>query len=65
MRLAIILLLILMLTSCVSAPLNGVSGPHQRTRYYDNRGRFEGYSIDNGNTIKYYNRNGKYIGRSK
>jgi hypothetical protein len=39
--------------------------PSKKTRYYDESGRYQGYSIDTGYSTRYYSKDGRYVGNSK
>jgi hypothetical protein len=40
--------------------------PSERTRYYDNKGRYQGYSIKSSTGVtRYYDKKGRYKGRSE
>jgi hypothetical protein len=60
--------LIFLICSCHIIPSN-TDHPYKekRTRYYDKKGHYSGYSIKNDYTGKtrYYDKKGRYIGYSK
>ncbi len=54
----------LSLISCGAAFTTVPDSPNVKTRYYNNQNRYTDYSIETPYSIRYYDKNGKFIGRS-
>jgi len=62
----LILITALFLFGCGVAFTNVPDSPNVKTRYYDKRGNYQGYSIKSETgTTRYYDKNGKYTGSGR
>lgn len=62
-RLIVISLAALMLAGCFATG-NRSYTPDEKTRYYDNHGRYSGYSIKSPSGERFYSKDGKFIGKA-
>ena len=62
----LLILLIFLFSSCeFNEPYYKNSNSYNRTRYYDNKSRYQGYSVETSyGRTRYYNKKGKYKGYS-
>jgi hypothetical protein len=66
-KILILVSLIFLICSCSHYPVQRSEiPPSERTRYYDEKGRYQGYSIKSSTGVtRYYDKKGRYKGRSE
>lgn len=61
----IFLILVFILMGCTVVPYTYQDKHEFKIRHYDNRGRYEGYSICNDYGCRHYDKNSRYKGYTK